>query len=139
MVSCLLIFRRERTPVVVLFNEILSIFLFHQCSFQLGHISVQAALSVLITNTSGQEESILDTSNSSALMCWQRLLVTVWLARMLCHIGLTRNHYQDFFVHDLPKLLEDVPPAVRARMWYMHDGALAHFSRTVRDVTECGK
>jgi hypothetical protein len=36
--------------------------------------------------------------------------------------------------HDLPKLLEDVPLAVRARMWYMHDGAPAHFSRAVRDV-----
>jgi hypothetical protein len=33
-----------------------------------------------------------------------------------------------------PKLLEDVPPAVRARMWYMHDGAPAHFSCAVRDI-----
>jgi hypothetical protein len=47
---------------------------------------------------------------------------------------LTGNHYRDFLVHDLPKLLEDVPLAVRARMWYMHDGAPAHFSRAVRDV-----
>jgi hypothetical protein len=47
---------------------------------------------------------------------------------------LTGNHYRDFLLYDLPKLLEDVPPAVRAQMWYMHDGAPAHFSRAVRDV-----
>jgi hypothetical protein len=46
---------------------------------------------------------------------------------MFCRIG-------NFLLHDLPELLEDVPLAVRARMWYMHDGALAHFSRSVRDV-----
>jgi hypothetical protein len=43
---------------------------------------------------------------------------------------LTGNHYRD----DLPKLLEDVLLAVRTRMWYMHDGDPAHFSRAVRDV-----
>jgi hypothetical protein len=47
---------------------------------------------------------------------------------------LTDNDYRDFISHDRPKLLEDVPLGVRARMWYMHDGAPAHFSRAVRDV-----
>jgi hypothetical protein len=47
---------------------------------------------------------------------------------------LTGKHYRDLPLYDLPKLLEDVPLAVRARMWYMHDGAPAHFSRAVRDV-----
>jgi hypothetical protein len=48
---------------------------------------------------------------------------------MFCHIDLqaTTN------IHDLPKLL-DVPLAVRARMWYMHDGASAHCSRAARGV-----
>jgi hypothetical protein len=41
---------------------------------------------------------------------------------------LTGNHYQDFFLHDLLKLMEGVPLAVRAQMWYMCDGALAHLS-----------
>jgi hypothetical protein len=36
-----------------------------------------------------------------------------------------------FLLHDLLKLLEDVPLAVRAGMWYMHDCALAHFNRAV--------
>jgi hypothetical protein len=47
---------------------------------------------------------------------------------------LTSNHYRDFPLQDLLKLLEDVPLAVRAQIWYMHDGALAHFSRAVRGV-----
>jgi transposase len=47
---------------------------------------------------------------------------------------LTGNHYRYFLLHDLPKLLRYVPVAVRARLWYMHDGAPAHFSRAVRDV-----
>jgi hypothetical protein len=53
---------------------------------------------------------------------------------MFCNIGLTGNHYRDFLLHDLPEILEDAPPAVRARMRYTHDGAPAHFDRAVRDV-----
>jgi hypothetical protein len=47
---------------------------------------------------------------------------------------LAGNHYRYFLLHDLPKLLEDVPLAVRARVWYMRDGAPAHSRRAVRDV-----
>jgi hypothetical protein len=42
------------------------------------------------------------------------------------------NHYWDFLLHDLAKLLEDVPLAVRVWMWYIDDGAPAHFSCAVR-------
>jgi hypothetical protein len=47
---------------------------------------------------------------------------------------LTGKHYRDFLLRDLPELLQDVQLAARARMWYVHDGAPAHFSRAVRDV-----
>jgi hypothetical protein len=36
--------------------------------------------------------------------------------------------YLDFLVNTLPHLLEEVPLRVRLSMWYMHDGAPAHFS-----------
>jgi hypothetical protein len=36
---------------------------------------------------------------------------------------LAGNHYRDFLLHDLPELQESVPLPVRARMWYMRDGA----------------
>jgi hypothetical protein len=42
---------------------------------------------------------------------------------------LTDSHYWQHW-----QLLEDLPLAVRARMWYMHDGAPAHLSRAVWDV-----
>jgi hypothetical protein len=32
-----------------------------------------------------------------------------------------------------PELLEEVPLAIRQRMWLQHDGAPAHFSLSVRD------
>jgi hypothetical protein len=38
---------------------------------------------------------------------------------------LTGNHCREFLLYDRPKLLEEVPLAVRERMWYMHDGAPA--------------
>jgi hypothetical protein len=47
---------------------------------------------------------------------------------------LTGNHYRDFLSYDLPKPLEGVPLAVRARMCYIHVGDPAYFSRAVRDV-----
>jgi hypothetical protein len=49
-------------------------------------------------------------------------------------LQLTRNHYPDILLHDLPELLEVIPLSVSARMWYMHDGAPAHFSCAVRHV-----
>jgi hypothetical protein len=72
----------------------------------------------------------------------QQFSINVWAGivgdylvgpRVLPH-RLTGNHYRHFLLHDLPKLLEHVPLAVRARMWYMHNGAPAHFSRDARDV-----
>jgi hypothetical protein len=47
---------------------------------------------------------------------------------MFCHIGLPR-----FLLTWSAKLLADVPAGVRARVWYMRDGAPAHLSRLVRD------
>jgi hypothetical protein len=72
----------------------------------------------------------------------QQFSINVWTGIVGdCLVGphglphrLTDNHYRDFLLHDLPKLLEDVPLAARARMWCMYGGALAHFSRAVRDV-----
>jgi hypothetical protein len=42
--------------------------------------------------------------------------------------------YGRFLLHYLPQLLEDVPLAVTARMWYMNDDGPAHFYRAVPDV-----
>lgn len=41
--------------------------------------------------------------------------------------------YRHFLENDLPILLEDVPLLFREEMWYMHDGAPAHFSIRARE------
>lgn len=43
------------------------------------------------------------------------------------------HQYLEFLQNDLPLLLEDVPLAVRARMWFLHDGAPPHFRLEVRN------
>lgn len=41
--------------------------------------------------------------------------------------------YLDFLQNGLPPLLEEVPIETRQQMWFMHDGAPAHFRREVRE------
>ncbi|KAJ4430393.1 hypothetical protein ANN_22609 [Periplaneta americana] len=40
---------------------------------------------------------------------------------------------QDFLINELPALLENVPCQQRLELWFMHDGAPAHFLRNVRE------
>lgn len=41
--------------------------------------------------------------------------------------------YRNFLEGDLPGLLEEIPLEVRNAMWFMHDGAPAHFSLIARE------
>lgn len=67
--------------------------------------------------------------------------LNVWLGIVGdCLIGpvflpgrLTGEVYRNFLENTLPGFLEDVPLAIRDAMWYMHDGAPAHFSQVARD------
>lgn len=45
---------------------------------------------------------------------------------------LTGAHYLHFIADLLPDLMDDVPLAIRYKLWFMHDGCPAHFSRDVR-------
>ncbi|KAJ4431746.1 hypothetical protein ANN_20350 [Periplaneta americana] len=73
----------------------------------------------------------------------QQFRINVWAGIVGdCLVGpyvlparLTGAIYRDFIQNTLPKLLhEDVPLNIRQNMWFMHDGAPAHFSRLVRDT-----
>lgn len=46
---------------------------------------------------------------------------------------LNGNFYCNFLQNDLPLLLENIPLQLRQQMWYMHDGAPAHFSILARE------
>lgn len=72
----------------------------------------------------------------------QRFRVNVWAGilgdnllgpHVLPH-HLNGHTYHEFLTNTLPDLLDDIPLAVRTRMWFMHDGAPAHFSRVVRNL-----
>lgn len=41
--------------------------------------------------------------------------------------------YLNFLMYTLPQFLKNMPLAKRLSMWYMHDGAPAHFMRNVRE------
>jgi hypothetical protein len=53
----------------------------------------------------------------------QQFIINVWIGghcfvgQHICHISLQGNHYLGFLLHYHPKLLENVPVAVRAQMW----------------------
>ncbi|EFN89291.1 hypothetical protein EAI_00035, partial [Harpegnathos saltator] len=46
---------------------------------------------------------------------------------------LNGQNYVRFLGEELGHLLENVPFIIRQNMWFMHDGALAYFSRVARD------
>jgi hypothetical protein len=77
------------------------------------------------------KEYCVDTRSSSVWMCWH---ASDSIGLHVFPHDLTGNHYRDFLLHNMPKLLADVPLAVRTWMWFMRDGASPHFSRAVRDA-----
>jgi hypothetical protein len=52
--------------------------------------------------------------------------------RTVCVTKLTGENYLNFLNVDLPGLLEEIPLEIRRAMWFMHDGAPAHFTLNVR-------
>lgn len=48
-------------------------------------------------------------------------------------LRLNGETYRQFLEETLPQLLENIPLQTRQNMWFMHDGAPAHFSLTVRE------
>lgn len=49
---------------------------------------------------------------------------------------LTGQSYRHFLENNLPLLLEDIPLMLRREMWFMHDGAPAHFSVLAREYLD---
>lgn len=47
--------------------------------------------------------------------------------------ALNGENYRNFLEHELTALLDDVPLLIRNEMYFMHDGAPAHFSRIARE------
>jgi hypothetical protein len=68
-----------------------------------------------------------------------RFIVSVWagivgdivVGPYLLPDKLTAQQYRDFLETVLPGLLQDVPLAVRQRLWFQHDGAPAHYGEDI--------
>jgi len=50
--------------------------------------------------------------------------------------SLSGHRYLEFLQNYLPDLLEDVPLEIMRRMWFVHDGAPAHFQLNVRQFLD---
>lgn len=74
----------------------------------------------------------------------QRFSVNVWAGIIADHLigtyflptRLNGDGYRRFLQHQLPAMLEDASLQIRSRMYFMHDGAPAHFSSTARDYLD---
>ena len=64
---------------------------------------------------------------------WAGLIGDIFIGPYVLPSHLTGADYGEFLVNTLPDLMDDVPLAVRWQMWFMHDGAPAHFSHVVRE------
>lgn len=47
---------------------------------------------------------------------------------------LNRYSYREFLLNTLPIVMEEIPIKRRQRMWFLHDGAPAHFAPEVRQI-----
>lgn len=70
-----------------------------------------------------------------AINMWAGIVADFLIGPYLLPPRLTGNIYLHFLQDVLPELLDNahVPIGIRARMWFQHDGAPAHFSRIVQD------
>jgi hypothetical protein len=60
---------------------------------------------------------------------WAGIIGNIVMGPYLLPDRLTAQRHHDFLETVLPGLLEDVPLAVRQRLWFQHDGAPAHYGK----------
>ncbi len=63
---------------------------------------------------------------------WAGIVNDFLIGPYLLPTRLNGESYLIFLEQVLPDMLNDVPIAIRNRMWFQHDGAPAHFSTDVR-------
>jgi hypothetical protein len=66
-------------------------------------------------------------NNDFAVNVWAVIMEDWLIGPYVLPHRLTAAVYHNLLVNVLPELIEDVPLWVQYHMWFMHDGALAHF------------
>lgn len=79
--------------------------------------------------------AVIESRNQQqfSLNVWAGIVADCLIGPVFLPARLNGEVYHRFLAHQLRLLLEEVPVGVRQRMWFMHDGAPAHFSRLARD------
>lgn len=67
---------------------------------------------------------------------WAGIVGEYLIGPMFLPARLNGQNYRRFLEEDLPLLLEDVPLEIRRNLWFMHDGAPAHFSLLAREFLD---
>jgi hypothetical protein len=67
---------------------------------------------------------------------WAGIIGDVLVGPHVLPQRLTGNSYRHFLENDLRTLSEDLPLAISAHMWFMHDGAPPRFSITVQEFLD---
>lgn len=71
-----------------------------------------------------------------SLNVWAGILGDYLIGPFFLPGRLNGERYRHFLEEDLPILLADVPHRLRNEMWFMHDGAPAHFSIQAREFLD---
>ena len=79
--------------------------------------------------------NIIESRHQHKFSCnvWAGIIGDFLLGPIFLPPTLNGNNYTQFLETQLPILLEDVPLQIRNQMWFMQDGAPAHFSRIARE------
>lgn len=68
-----------------------------------------------------------------SLNVWGGIVGNQLIGPVFLEPRLNGQNYHRLLSRTLPPLFEDIPIGIRRRMWFMHDGAPAHFSRIARN------
>ncbi|EFN81251.1 hypothetical protein EAI_03982, partial [Harpegnathos saltator] len=64
---------------------------------------------------------------------WAGIIGDMLIGPVFLPFTLNGRDYTQFLETELSTLLQDVPLVTRTRIWFMHNGAPAHFSRPTRE------
>lgn len=76
----------------------------------------------------------VDRQNHWRVNVWAGVLNDRVIGPWFFEGNMDRVRYEELLTNILPELLEDVPLAIRLRMWWQQDGHPAHTARSVRDI-----
>lgn len=68
-----------------------------------------------------------------SLNVWGGIVGDCLIGPVFLEPRLNGQNYHRLLSHTLPPLFEDIPIGIRQRMWFLHDGAPAHFSLLARN------